>query len=195
MKWSKASSWTGFNSRILETTIQRKLYCTSKARSNSLPSFAFFFFLKFLRTQKPVFRGSWGAFQRFGRWEFLLDHYHSERSGTKFEHQSATEFTICTRGSEMRNCHVQRVFSRSSRSQLRRSIFAASNRKKKPLAPRVTKRWQDLPTVRSPTRIPCMRMCGVIGSREHRGKTHCAWAQILTSGQLFISGLVNKAIA
>ena len=30
---------------------------------------------------------------------------------------------------------------------------------------------------------------------EHRGKTHCAWAQNLTSGQLFISGLVYKPIA
>ena len=32
---------------------------------------------------------------------------------------------------------------------------------------------------------------GVCG-QEHRGKTHCAWAQNLTSGQLFISGLVYK---
>ena len=30
---------------------------------------------------------------------------------------------------------------------------------------------------------------------QHRGKTHCAWAQNLTSGQLFISGLVYKPIA
>ena len=30
---------------------------------------------------------------------------------------------------------------------------------------------------------------------EHRGKTHCAWAQNLTSGQLFISDLVYKPIA
>ena len=43
--------------------------------------------------------------------EFLLDHYHSERSGTKFEHQSATEFKICTHGSEVRNCRDQRGFS------------------------------------------------------------------------------------
>ena len=66
--------------------------------------------------------------------EFLLDHYHSERSGTKFEHQSETEFKICTHGSEVRNCRDQRwpegFFSRSSRSRLRRSIFAANDRKK-----------------------------------------------------------------
>ena len=31
--------------------------------------------------------------------------------------------------------------------------------------------------------------------RQHRGKTHCAWAQNLTSGHLFICGLVNKPIA
>ena len=35
----------------------------------------------------------------------------------------------------------------------------------------------------------------VVCSQEHRGKTHCAWAQNLTSGQLFISGLVYKPIA
>ena len=66
--------------------------------------------------------------------EFLLDHYHSERSGTKFEHQSETEFKICTYGSEVRNCRDQRwpegFFSRSSRSRLHRSIFAANDRKK-----------------------------------------------------------------
>ena len=32
------------------------------------------------------------------------------RSRTKFEHQSATEFKICTHGSEVLNCHDQRVF-------------------------------------------------------------------------------------
>ena len=31
--------------------------------------------------------------------------------------------------------------------------------------------------------------------REHRGKTQCAWAQNLVSGQLFISGVVCKPIA
>ena len=40
----------------------------------------------------------------------MLDHYHSERSGTNFEHQSATEFKICTHGSEVCNCRDQRVF-------------------------------------------------------------------------------------
>ena len=30
---------------------------------------------------------------------------------------------------------------------------------------------------------------------KHRGKTQCAWAQNLTSGQFFISGLVYKPIA
>ena len=62
--------------------------------------------------------------------EFLLDHYHSERSGTKFEHQSGTEFKICTHKSEVGNCRPEGFFSRSSRSRLRRSIFAANDRKK-----------------------------------------------------------------
>ena len=148
MKWSKASSWTGFNSRILETTIQRKLYCTSKARSNSLPSFAFFFFLKFLRTQKPVFRGSWGAFQRFGRWEFLLDHYHSERSGTKFEHQSATEFKICTHGSEVHNCRDQRFFFPLVTIADSPLNFPPKQQEKKPLVPRVAKCAPDLQKIK-----------------------------------------------
>ena len=35
----------------------------------------------------------------------------------------------------------------------------------------------------------------LVDFNEHRGKTHWAWAQNLTSGQLFISGLVYKPIA
>ena len=36
--------------------------------------------------------------------------------------------------------------------------------------------------------------CCVVTLGKHHGKTHCAWAQNLTSGQLFMSGLVYKPI-
>ena len=48
MKWSEASSWTGFNSGILEKPLS-KANCTAprKALSNSLPSSTFFFVWSF----------------------------------------------------------------------------------------------------------------------------------------------------
>ena len=111
MKWSEASSWTGFNSwkNIGKTTIQRKLYCTTKGSLEFATIVHLFLCLKFLRAKKPVSRAP-QEHSRDSANESSCYHYHSERSQTKFEHQSATKFKICTRGSEVRNCRDQRVF-------------------------------------------------------------------------------------
>ena len=48
MKWSNASSWTGFNSRISEKLLSNaNCAAPRKGRSNSLPSSAFFFVWSF----------------------------------------------------------------------------------------------------------------------------------------------------
>ena len=56
------------------------------------------------------FHRSWDAWYCFNQWEPVLDHYHSERTGTTYENQSTTTFNICTHGSETCKCLYQRVF-------------------------------------------------------------------------------------
>ena len=94
---------------IGKTTIQPKLYCTTKGSLKFATIICLFLCLKFLRAKKPVFRAP-QEHSRDSANESSCYHYPSERSQTKFEHQSATKFKICTRGSEVRNCRDQRVF-------------------------------------------------------------------------------------
>ena len=64
----------------------------------------------------------------------MLDHYHAERLGTKYKDQSTTEIETSSHGSEVCNCHVQRVFFFSfGRIMIAASSFtiAASLQKKK----------------------------------------------------------------
>ena len=60
----------------------------------------------------------------------MSDHYHSERSGAKYENQSAIEFKICTHGSEVLYCRNQRVFFSLATIAASPLNFTAENRKK-----------------------------------------------------------------
>ena len=71
----------------------------------------------------------------FNQWKWVQDRYHSERTGTDYENQSATVFIIPNHGSEILNRRDQRVFFPL---EVARYLIARSRqRKKNPLAPRV----------------------------------------------------------
>ena len=81
---------------------------------------------------------------RFVQCNPVWDHHHAERLGTKYKDQSTTEIETSSHGSEVCNCHVQRVFFFSLG---RISGFTAHNRslatkEKNPLAPRVE--WKEI---------------------------------------------------
>ena len=64
----------------------------------------------------------------------MLDRYHSERTGTDYEDQSATMFIIPNHGSEVLNGRDQRVFFSL---EVARYLIDHAKGKKNPLAPRV----------------------------------------------------------
>ena len=131
MKWSKASSWTGFNSRILEKPLfHRKLYCTTKGSLEFVWSFF---------EQKKQLLGLLRSIPEIRPVRVLVRSLSLEkRSGAKFEHQSATEFKICTHGSEVRSCRDQRVFFFALVTIAASPLnFCRKQQEKNPLAPRV----------------------------------------------------------
>ena len=87
---------------IGKTTIHRKLYCTTKGSLEFVWSFF---------EQKKQLLGLLRSIPEIRPVRVLVRSLSLEkRSGAKFEHQSATEFKICTHGSEVRSCRDQRVF-------------------------------------------------------------------------------------
>ena len=65
----------------------------------------------------------------------MLDRYHSEKTGTNYENQSATVFIIPNHGSEVLNGRDQRVFFFPRSGSV--SFIDHAKGKKNPLAPRV----------------------------------------------------------
>ena len=70
----------------------------------------------------------------------------------KIERRSASSKSVLMEGRFV-TAVTRGFYSRSSRSRLRRSIFTANNRKKKPLAPRVSARSTSRPYVRPPLHV------------------------------------------
>ena len=130
MKWSEASSWTGFNSskNIGKTTIQRKLYCTTKGSLKFATIVHLFLCLKFLRAKKPVLglprsipeiRPMRVLVIIITRKGLRLNSNTNQRPSSKSVLMEVRFITAETRGF---------FFSRSSPSRIRRSIFATNNR-------------------------------------------------------------------
>ena len=135
-KW-KYSLWNRQNAR--KSIFWRKLCCTSKGSLSFRQQFLAVSLFTVSLSQNTGFHCSWGAFLGFNQWEFISDHYHLERSGTKNKNQSATEFKICTDGSEVCNWRDQRFFFLACHAMIAASPlnFAANYREKNPLVTRV----------------------------------------------------------
>ena len=117
---------------VRKSIFWRKLYCTSKGSLSFRHQFLAVSLFTVSLSLNTGFHCSWGAFLEFNQWEFISDHYHSERSGAKNKNQSATEFKICTCGSEVCNWRDQRFFFSLATPwlRLRHSILLQTTEKK-----------------------------------------------------------------